>query len=75
MVVLGRALAIDPVLLLLDEPFRALDGDSNLLVNRAIETEVKRAGIPCILVTHNLDEVRMNVAGLCLMENGRILEQ
>jgi ABC-type sulfate/molybdate transport systems ATPase subunit len=75
MVVLGRALAIDPVLLLLDEPFRALDGDANLLVNKSIETEVKRAGIPCILVTHNLDEVRMGIGRTCRLEKGRIVEQ
>lgn len=75
MVVLGRALAIDPVLLLLDEPFRALDADANLLVNKSIEIEVKRAGIPCILVTHNLDEVRMGIGRTCRLEKGRIVEQ
>jgi ABC-type sulfate/molybdate transport systems ATPase subunit len=75
MVVLGRALAIDPVLLLLDEPFRALDRESNLLVNRSIEAEVKRADIPCILVTHNHDEVRMDIGQTCRLERGRIVEQ
>ncbi|NTU99635.1 MAG: ATP-binding cassette domain-containing protein [Methanoregulaceae archaeon] len=74
MVVLARALAIDPILLLLDEPFRALDGDSNLLVNRSIENEVKRSGIPCILVTHNPEEVRMDFCHTFRMEKGRIID-
>lgn len=75
MVVLARALAIDPVLLLLDEPFRALDSAANLLVNRSIENEVKRLEIPCIVVTHNIGEVRMEFSALCRMDRGRIIEE
>ena len=73
MVVLARALAIDPILLLLDEPFKALDADAKALVNQSVEREVKLLDIPCILVTHNLEEVRMDSYHVCRMERGRII--
>jgi ABC-type sulfate/molybdate transport systems ATPase subunit len=74
MVVLGRALAIDPILLLLDEPFRALDSDAKRLVNISLEREVKTRNIPCILVTHNPEELRMDIRNVCRMDRGRIEE-
>jgi molybdate transport system ATP-binding protein len=74
MVVLGRALAIDPVLLLLDEPFRALDSDAKRLVNISLEREVKIRNIPCILVTHNPEELRVGIHRICRIEQGSIVE-
>jgi molybdate transport system ATP-binding protein len=56
-VALARALASRPQLLLLDEPFSALDSElRSRLRDELIETH-RRAGIPMIVITHNADDV------------------
>jgi len=74
LVIFARALAIDPALLLLDEPFRALDRDAQEWVNSSIYEEVRSRKIPCIIVTHNREEVQMPDVRLCLIDQGRIIE-
>jgi len=59
-VALARALAIEPRLLLLDEPFTALDADSRQSVQEAVRTCVSELQIPCLIVTHRVaDALRM----------------
>jgi len=53
-VALARALAIEPGLLMLDEPFTALDADSTQTVKDLTRRFVKDMQIPCIVVTHRL---------------------
>jgi molybdate transport system ATP-binding protein len=74
LVVFARALAIDPAVLLLDEPFRALDQDAKERVNRSIYDEVRSRNIPCIIVTHNMDEVLMPETRVCRVDHGRIID-
>jgi len=73
-VVLARALAIDPDLLLLDEPFRALDKDVTQMVRETILNEVRSRNIPCILVTQHMDETLLPGCKVCRMDEGRIVE-
>ena len=61
-VALARALAIEPPLLLLDEPFGALDALVRKEVRRWVAGLQKRLGITAILVTHDQEEA-MELAG------------
>jgi molybdate transport system ATP-binding protein len=70
-VALGRALATEPSLLLLDEPFAAVD----FRVRRLLRSELRRihdlTGTPMVLVTHDLGEVRQLSDTLVLMDQGQ----
>ncbi len=72
-VALARALAPGPSLLLLDEPFAALD----FRVRRELRSELLRlsrlTGIPMILVTHSLADVRALSRTLILLDRGRVV--
>ena len=56
-VVIARALAIEPKLLMLDEPFTALDTESRQSVQEAVRTCVTDLQIPCLVVTHRVADV------------------
>jgi len=51
-----RTMALRPGILLLDEPFSALDYQTRLLVSSDIGKLIRRTGKTAILVTHNLSE-------------------
>ena len=57
-VALARALAIDPSLLMLDEPFTALDAESEKGVKAILKKIVTDTHIPCIVVTHRNVDIR-----------------
>ncbi|MBL0937384.1 MAG: ATP-binding cassette domain-containing protein [Gemmatimonadaceae bacterium] len=71
-VALARALAPQPALLLLDEPFAAVD----LGVRRRLREELRRVheavGTPMVLVTHDLDEVQQIADRVVVMDRGRV---
>ncbi len=56
---LAQALASAPDVLLLDEPFSALDGLTRNRLCKELSNLKKQLGIPIILVTHDLDEAEM----------------
>lgn len=55
-VALIRTLAVDPDILLLDEPFSALDYQTRLLVSDDVYKIIKNEGKSAILVTHDISE-------------------
>lgn len=55
-VAIARALAIDPDLLMLDEPLTALDTESRQSVQEAVRTCVSDLQIPCLVVTHRVTD-------------------
>lgn len=57
-VALARALVRRPKLLVLDEPFSALDTDSRRQVRRVVLDAQRAGGMPVVLVTHELAEAR-----------------
>lgn len=71
-VALARALAIDPRMLLLDEPFGALDAK----VRKELRNDLRRihdhAGVTTIFVTHDQDEAFAVADLVAVMKDGRI---
>lgn len=55
-VALARSLVMEPELLLLDEPFSALDAFTRAALQRDIRSITKRLGINLVMVTHDIDE-------------------
>jgi NitT/TauT family transport system ATP-binding protein len=53
---LARALVMDPEVLLLDEPFGALDAQTRLVLQEQLAQLVERSGTTAILVTHSIEE-------------------
>jgi molybdate transport system ATP-binding protein len=70
-VALARALAIEPGLLMLDEPFAALDTESTQTVKDLTRRVVKDMQIPCILVTHRLSDSTEIGDRACVLCQGR----
>ena len=74
-VALARALARDPAVLLLDEPFSAVDQVTRRKLRREMVSLTRDLKIPIVLVTHDLDEASMLGDQLCVLHNGTTLQQ
>lgn len=57
-VALMRTLLAEPRALLLDEPFSALDTDLRLRTREFVFGQIRRLGLPTILVTHDIEDAR-----------------
>lgn len=55
-VAIARALVLDPEILLMDEPFAALDEQTRLLLHKELEDIWMRTGKTIVFVTHNIRE-------------------
>jgi len=70
-VALARALAPNPELLLLDEPFGALDHRIRQRLRLELAELQQATGVPMVLVTHHLRDVRVLAGSLVLLDAGR----
>jgi molybdate transport system ATP-binding protein len=73
-VAVARALAREPQVLLLDEPFSAVDKATRQKLYRELAAMRQRLSMPVVLVTHDLDEALMLADRLCLLHHGRTLQ-
>ena len=70
-VALARALALDPAILLMDEPFAALDAQTRDLLHEEMEQIWQRTGKTIIFVTHNVREaVRLGTRVILMSPHG-----
>ena len=69
----ARALASDPKLLLLDEPFGALDAITRTNLQKEFARLVRELGKTAIFVTHDLHEAMLLGTRIALMDAGRIV--
>jgi osmoprotectant transport system ATP-binding protein len=72
---LMRALFLSPHLLLLDEPLGALDPMIRAGLQRDLKVVFERTGATVLLVTHDLVEASWFADRVCMLENGRIVQQ
>ncbi|MEV6473364.1 ABC transporter ATP-binding protein [Streptomyces sp. NPDC051657] len=69
---LARALVREPDLLLLDEPFGALDALTRIKAQRLVAELWQRRGCAVLLVTHDVDEALLLADRALVMRDGRI---
>jgi thiamine transport system ATP-binding protein len=73
-VALARALAVDPRLLLLDEPLSALDRGLRERLAGDLHDILRRAGATAMLVTHDHEEAFAVADRMAVMRDGRIVQ-
>jgi molybdate transport system ATP-binding protein len=73
-VALGRALAVDPDLLLLDEPLSALDAPLRRQLRDDLERTLRDWGKPAVLVTHDLSEAYQLADRVVVYDHGRVIQ-
>jgi NitT/TauT family transport system ATP-binding protein len=74
---LARTLAIRPDIVLLDEPFSALDAQTKMLLQKSFAQTIAESGVTTLLITHDLAEaVAMSDRILVMSDRpGRIIEE
>jgi molybdate transport system ATP-binding protein len=74
-VALARALASEPNILLLDEPFSALDADMRSRLHDEVLNLHRNLGITTIIVSHDVGEVYKLATRVLMLESGHIVQQ
>jgi iron(III) transport system ATP-binding protein len=73
-VALARALAPDPAIVLLDDPFSALDAGLRDGLRSAVATSLKRVEATAVLVTHDQDEALSLADRVAVLQHGRFAQ-
>jgi putative spermidine/putrescine transport system ATP-binding protein len=73
-VALARSLAVEPKLMLMDEPFSALDAQIRKQVRSEFRRIQKELGMTTIFVTHDQEEALALSDRVCVMSKGRIVQ-
>lgn len=74
---IARALVMKPDVLLLDEPFGALDAQTRLVLQEQLAALVEESGMTAILVTHSIEEAILLADKIIVMSSrpGRIISE
>ena len=73
-VALARALAVQPQVLLLDEPLSALDAKVRVQLREEIQRIQRETGVTTVLVTHDQEEALSIADRVAVMHQGRLLQ-
>jgi len=69
---LARAFALQPELLLLDEPFGALDTPTRLRLLEDLRTTLEQSGTTAIFISHHLDETKRLAQQVAILLDGKL---
>ncbi len=73
-VALARALATDPEVLLLDEPFTGLDAPVRDRLRRELRRLQRESGLSTVIVTHDPEEAALLADEIVVLDDGRVLQ-
>lgn len=74
-VALARALVVEPQLLLLDEPFSALDKNTRIALRQEIKNLHQRWEIPFVMVSHDEEDAKYLGNVIVSIDKGRVREK
>lgn len=74
-VAIGRALSLEPQVLLLDEPFSSLDTIQRRELIAELKTMFDQLGVTVIFVTHDLDDALQMTDHLVIIQKGKLIQQ
>ena len=74
-VAIARALALQPRVLLLDEPLSAIDVERRPPVREVLQQKIEQAGMAAVLVTHEPVEAMLFSDMLVVMEDGAVVQR
>lgn len=70
---IGRALVTEPKLLLMDEPFSALDYNLKKAMQKLVKSLQKELGVTTLFITHDRDEAFILADKIGIMESGKLV--
>lgn len=73
-VALARALASEPQLLLLDEPWSALDSSVRAVLRAEVQRFYEQVNVPLVLVTHDAQDAQALADTVVVIDQGRVLQ-
>ena len=73
-IALARALAPNPKLLLLDEPFSNLDTALKSQIRDELFEIIKATGISCIFVTHDVNDAILLANKMAVVDQGKVIQ-
>jgi molybdate transport system ATP-binding protein len=73
-VALARALAVEPRLLLMDEPLSALDPQTSRNTRTLLRKTIRKLGMTVLHITHNMDDVWALANKMAIINDGRLMQ-
>ena len=73
-IAIGRSLLLDPSVLLLDEPYSALDAKIRQQMREELKRIQKETGVTVVFVTHDQEEAMALSNRIVVMEQGKIAQ-
>ncbi|MHA2495758.1 MAG: ABC transporter ATP-binding protein [Candidatus Hodarchaeales archaeon] len=70
---IARALALQPKVLLMDEPTASLDDDAKLVIEDLIKSLVQKRGVTAVLVSHDIDQVERMAQSSIVLDRGKVV--
>lgn len=74
-VALARVLALEPEILLLDEPFSHIDNSRKNNLRRSVFNYAKKNNITCVVATHDIEDALSFSDKIIVLKNGELIEE